>query len=472
MKGKNSKYNTYKNNRNSGSDHRYDSLMDLSTGRGTSLDKLEALRPKVHNIPPTAMREWYLANGFVQNIIDAPAEDATREWITIKTNRDSDLSLSRKIINRMSELKIQSKIKDLIRFSRMYSEGGFLYYGIKSDLPQTDSLLNTAIPAQILKLEYLNVFGPDSVSINHQGYNPLSSDYHRPEFSVSGVRVHTSRLEWLVHSYIPEERKGVSVIETILDAVKAQDTALWSVTSVIYEMAVKVFKSPDIIGMDPEKVAAFLAKMKAVINTQAAVALGKDEELTRIQDPGIANGIKQLFDFIFENLAGLARIPKSRLMGQAQGVITAGQYDLLTYYDTVAKFQELEMRPIVEKIIKLVINETEGEIYRELAGETDSLDWEFEFNPLWKLAPQEAADIDLKNAQSDQIYMTTAVLSPTDVRSKRFKELESFGAWDKTGLNFRPPVTAPPVSVPANNVKKAAEQGANNSGNAQNEPAA
>jgi len=425
------------------------------TGRGTSRDKLEGLTPLVRGMAAQEMRLWYMANGFIQNIVDAPAEDATREWITIRTNRDEDdpesgfkgLNISRLIQNRLTELGLQGKIKDLIRFSRMYREGGFLYFGVDAAVPQTQLVLSNALPTEFDRIEFINVFGPDRVSIRDDSTNPLSRYYHRLKYSVSGIDVHESRLCHLVHGYLPEEKTGMSVIETILDAVKAQDTALWSVTSVIFEMALWVFKSPEVKDMPPAQIAALLANMRAVMSTQSSMAIAEDESMERIETK--PEGLKELFDFIFENLAGLARIPKSRLMGQSQGVITAGQYDLLAYYDGVAKFQEIEERPVIEKAIDLVVHERSGEIWEALGGNADELDWEFEFNPLWRLGPVEQAEVDLKESQRDQIYITTAVLSPSEVRSRRFDDLEAFGKWEGQTVNMQQPVQLPPNATSA-----------------------
>ena len=447
---------------------RYDALVENDTGRGTSRDKVRRIQPGGHSMTEVEARQWYLANGFIQNIVDAPAEDATREWITIRTNRDTDepdtgargLGIARLIENRMTELGVREKLKELVRFSRMYNRGGFLFYGVIANTPQTDRELSREIPGQIKRLDYLNVISPEYVPIVEVNFDPLSRLYHHPQFQIMGSEVHRSRLSWMVHSYVPEERRGVSVIETILDAVLAQDTSLWSVIHLVFEMSVKVFKSPRVQDLDPEKLAEFLAKMRAVMSTMSMVAIDKDEDLGRVTDAEANSNLKQIFDFIFENLAGLARMPKSRLMGQSQGVITAGQYDLLNYYDNIAKFQELELRPIIEKIIGLIVRESDGAIHRALGGRVDGLDWEFDFNPLWRIAPGEEADIELKQAQTDQIYITSAVLDPTEVRARRFKELEEFSSWGTPAAGFRSPKIASPKSPGGESEKHAAGENA------------
>ena len=441
---------------------RYDSMIGLSTGRGTSRDKLERLNPNAKSFTATAVRDWYLSNGFIENIVDGPAEDAVREWITIKTNRDNDdpetgllgLGINRLIMNRFDELKLRDKIFNLIRFSRMYAEGGFLYCGVLADKPQTRAELITPMPS-IKKIDFVNVFGPDYVSIMNSYISPLSRNYNLRRYYISGYEVHNSRLWHFTRKYLDEEKRGISVVASILDPIKAQDTALWSVSTLVYEMAVWVFKSPDMKSMSPEKLAETLANMKAIMSTQSCMGIAEDEELLRISGSEAGKGFfKEIFDFIMENLAGMGQMPKSRLMGQSQGVITSGQFDLRGYYEGVEKMQEKDVRPGLDWLTGLVINEQGGEIYDLLKGDTSKLDWEIEFNPLWSEDPKEKADRELKEAQRDQIYITSGVLEPTEVRQMRFSDLEEFSTWEERPLDFSSPPLPEQTGNPEDEAKK------------------
>lgn len=402
---------------------RFDGFSQEEMGIGTGKDKLQKVKPVAEFMTVSDSQNWYLSNGFMQNIIDIPAEDSTREWIEIETNKD-DLNISRLIQNRLEELQFQRKLKDLIRFSRMYNQGGFLYYGIDHPIPQTDVILEKPIPLDLNKIDYINVFSPSSVVLHESEYNPLSKNYHNLDLKINSLKIHPSRFNWLVISFIPEKNTGVSVIQTIKDAVIAQGISLWSISSILSELSIKVFKSPQVDSSSPEKLYELLALIRTSISSQGVFAAGENESLERLE----ANvpGLKDIFDYLLENLSGLAKIPKSRLSGQSQGTITGGQYDLISYYDSIAKFQEIELRPILEKAILLIINERQGEIYKRLNGNINSLDWKFDFKPLWKLSETEESDIKLKQSQTDQIYISTAVLSPQEVRSKRFQDLENF----------------------------------------------
>ena len=429
-------------------DKRFDSMIGHSTGRGTSRDKLARLAPDVRQLASTVVRNWYMSNGFIQNIIDAPAEDAVKDWITIKTNRDTDgdlpgLGISRLIINRMDELGVREKFSDLVRFSRMYEEGGFMYIGVIADKPQVHSELAFPMPS-IDKIDYINVFGPDDVSVRTVTRSPLSKAYHTRKYIISGIETHESRLFHIVRKYLPEEERGISVISTILSPIIGQDTALWSISSLVYEMAVWVLKSPDFKHMSSTELANTLESVKSVMSTQGFMGISDDEELQRIVGTEAGKGfLKEAVEIIFENLCGMAQQPKSRLMGQSQGVITSGQFDLRGYYEGVNRMQETDGRPVLERIVYLIVNEKKGEIHKALGGDTSALDWEITFNPLWVEDPNEEADRKLKQAQIDQIYITTGVLSPSEIKQLRFSELEEFDDWEDQPLDF----SNPPLNI-------------------------
>ena len=343
-----------------------------------------------------------------------------------------DLNLSRMIENRLTELELQTKLEELVRYKRMYPNGGLMYFGIDSDqIPERDQL-KTPMPQNIKKIEYINVFSSEHANIIHQNnYDPLARNYHKLDIYIYGTLVHNSRYRWLVNQYSYEEMRGISVVDTIGDAIKAQDNALWSVTSLLLEMSVKVFKSSDIRDESPDDLMEYLELMRTTLSTQSVAAITNEESLERLNVSGIADsGLKQLFDFIFENLAGLAKIPKSRLNGQSHGVIGAGQYDLISYYDSVARDQELDLRPIIEYVIDLIVKEEAGDIYQALKGDITSLDWEFTFKPLWRLTEKEQTEVDLKKAQADGIYLKLGALSAADVRAQRFEELETFSQYE------------------------------------------
>jgi hypothetical protein len=220
---------------------------------------------------------------------------------------------------------------------------------------------------------------------------------------------------------------GISIIDVIFDAISAQDSALWSVSSMVQDMATKIFKSDIIRSMKKSKITELLLKLKNDMNTASAVAIGNDEDYQKLIH-GVTTGMGEVFEFIFDNLGGVSRMPRNTLLGKAHGVVTQGEYDTLNYYANIAKFQENDVRAVIKKNIDLIIHEQRGEIYKALGGKVESLDVEFTFKSLWKLDPVSQADSDLKNSQRDQIDIDCGKCNQIEARSldPRMDNLEDF----------------------------------------------
>jgi len=410
---------------------RFDGLVDPSTSRGSTIDKTVRLTGRSIIDNDSKNLSLFVSNGFVQNIVTAPALDSIREWITIKTNLDADdeeVNYSKMIEDRLEELGVRKKIYDLIFYSRLYAKGAFMYYSVKANQVQQGPILAQPIPSEIRSIEFINVIDNNGLVTleNKNSYDPTKNDYNQFRYHISGQEIHPSRLSWLVNNFIPKEQSGISVVQTVSDSIVAQDNALWSVATILNTMAMNIFKSDEIAELSPEQKGELLAKIKHLMITMSSMALKKEESFEQITLQ--ASGLKEMFDFVFDNMAGLSEIPKNILLGKSHGVVTAGEYDTLNYYANISRFQELELRKIIQKIIDMVISEKDGEIYRALNGNIDQIDATFEFNSLWKLDPVSQADKELKNSQRDQIDITVMKTSPSEARQldERYADLEPF----------------------------------------------
>lgn len=370
------------------------------------------------------------ACGFANNIASIPAQDMTREWITITTNRDEDLKISRLIQNRITDLELPKKIKEIIRFSRIYPRGGFAYIGVLSALPQDDRELTEPINLDDLEqIDFVHVVDDsDRVTVMiFNRYDPTKSDYLRPHFYVMGKPVDQSRLVWMVKDFYPTDLLGVSMMELCYDCISAQESALWSVSHLVRDMATKVLSSDEIAGMPADKRIELTTILSHLMDTTSTIILRSQDKFEKIMSqPGPA--IKDIFDFIFDNLGGISEMPRNILLGKAHGVVTAGEYDALSYYNTIKKTQELEVRPIIEKFIDLIIHEKRGDVYKALNGKVDELDWDFEFNPVYRLDEVAQTARELTAAQRDQIDVTIGKMNPDEARmlDPRMDTLEDF----------------------------------------------
>lgn len=429
-----------------------DSFVDPLTSRGSAEDRTVRLRGTTRVNANLDNLSKYISNGFVQNIIEMPAEDATGEWITIEATLDGEQNdeIAEMIDNRMKDLNIQSKLEDLIRYSRLNANGAFFYYAVKANQIQEGPILAQPIPEQIKSIQFINVIDDsDKVTIvNKNTSDATKEDYNQMKFSIHSQEIHPSRLSWLVNSWIPSQTTGISIVQTINDAIVAQDSGLWSSATLLQSMALNIFKSDEIADLSPTQKAELLAKIKHLMITYSAIALKSEEGFEQLSLQ--MTGMKELFEFIFNNLSGLSKIPQKILLGQAHGIIGAGEWDSLNYFSRISRFQENKLRDIIQKIVNMVVREENGEIYQALNGNFEGFDAAFTFNNLWKLDPVAEADTELKSSQRDQIDITMGKTSPEEARSldPRYAHLEPFEMDRTMPPNMTPPISSGPEEKP------------------------
>ncbi len=139
-----------------------------------------------------------------------------------------------------------------------------------------------------------------------------------------------------------------------------------------------------------------------------------EEEFSR--DTVNLGGIADVLQQFALRLAAAADMPVTLLMGQSPaGLNATGASDIRFFYDRIAAKQKKRMLPQLRKLIRLIMLSADGP--------TDGQEpekWSITFRPLYQMTDAEQADIRLKVAQTDQIYINAQVLSPEEVAASAF----------------------------------------------------
>jgi phage-related protein (TIGR01555 family) len=440
---------------------RYDGFIHGDSGAGTNADALTKMVPHVFDLTPREARSWYLSSGLIQNIIDAKPSDATRKWIALKTNLDTKdnkkQNLSRLIMNRLDELGLKQKLFDLLQADNLYNKPSYLFPVFLARDPQTAEKFSEEMPAEINKIIAINLITPDHYQTQRRSRNPLSSLYHKKYIKVSGNEIHDSRLIKLEKTFFDEEQKGISLLENILDTVKAHSNGVWSISHLLRELSAKIFQSDEIDNIKDDDKKSFLQKIKSVWSTMNAILIKKNEDFKRLSSMNEMSGFKDSIDFVITSLSMVAGgMPRTRIAGQSAGVIRADQ-DVLGWYEKINSDQENKIRPIIEFYINLVLREKDGRIYPLVKNKLETLDWQFTFNNLSVPDPQEDAKTNLINAQTHQIYLTTGVLTPDEIRAEIRPDLEPFAEYRGQEFDLEQPEIPKPDLTGEPDTKKTAE---------------
>lgn len=427
-----------------GADH----FKDLKTSKGGSKDQSNRQIAGA-KLSDAELLSYYKSGGFTQTIIDRIAKDSVRNWFSIKCDYNGK-DIGRMIQNRFDELGIRKKIKELMTWKMVFNSGSAIYISTshndsigKQDEPITLSTLKA--------IDFINVIDePSRLSIQIPNRNDVSKkDYNKIDFFLGGTIVDPSRIRWICESFVPQDREGTSVAQRIKDAIIAADNGLWSSSLMLKDIGSKVFKSKWLLGLSPLDRANFLAQLSYTVDSQSAIALDTDEEYSRIQN-GSLQGIQNVYDFIMDYLAGTAGISRLVLLGKAHGVVGSDDNEAYNYYASIKQNQISDIVPILDYLVKLVLHEQSGEIFKLTKGESKNLDWEIEPESLVELSPKAKAEIRLLDSQADQIDITIGKASPQEVKEldERYSGIldsEEISDIEQSKLNLEPPPLNPMI---------------------------
>lgn len=372
-----------------------DAYSDATTGRGSGNDR--AGRPQGGQAPksPEALLALYKSNGAMQRIVNAPADDATRKGFKVLTDDPQDDVM---IQQRWSELDLQSKFRDLVKFMQIYPQGSALFIGLLASEMERQRDFGKPMPPGILEVDFVNSlnhpgdFTVQSVAVN----DPTMREFDNVFFRISGKAVHPSWVLWLVSEWDKKDGEGISRVNSTYDAVVAQDSALWSVSTMVQQLSVTIYESSWFTGMKPTKKQEMASKIRNFMETNSFWGIKKGEKVDRLDYH--FQGLKDILDFIFQNIALYSQIPQNILIGRAQGILTAAEEDTINYYSFINQFQKSKLERLYRRMIDILLTEQRGELWKKHHGK---LLYEIEWLPLWELAPSLKAEIELSNSKRD-----------------------------------------------------------------------
>ncbi|RYB03241.1 DUF1073 domain-containing protein [Lichenibacterium ramalinae] len=217
------------------------------------------------------------------------------------------------------------------------------------------------------------------------------------------MTLHPSRVVRFLGNPLPDPWTAASpwsdsVLQALYDAVHAAALTTAGATSLMHEAKVDIVTVPNLSEhlSSADTTAqlsarfAYAAAMKSINNL---LLLGDGETWSRQAiDFG---GLPEMVRCFLQVAAGAADIPVTRLLGQSpSGLSATGESDTRNYYDMIAARQELDLRPQLERLDRLML--------RSAGLDPGALT--FAFRPLWQLDAASAAAIALQKAQASQIY--------------------------------------------------------------------
>lgn len=347
----------------------------------------------------------YRGSWIVGVIVDAVADDMTREGINVTTNKGEENLKEFK--SALSRLKIYQSLNALIKWGRLYG-GAIAVLQIKGQNLSTPLNLDTIAKDQFQGIVVYDRWqlnpvltklidsGPD---MGLPAYYDIVNDPRatQPDFKTATgqIRVHHSRIVRMTGIDLPyfqaitEMMWGESNLERLWDRLIAFDDATLNSANLIQKALLRtvgVNGLRELIAAGGEAQAGVIAQFEMMRSLQVNEGITLiDKEDTFATSAYTFTGLSDLLLQFGQQLSGAAGVPLIRLFGQPPaGLGASGEDDIRLYYDNINAQQESKLRNGFEMIIKVM--------WRSCFGQACPDDMEFTFEPLWQMSATDKAN--------------------------------------------------------------------------------
>lgn len=415
-----------------------DGLANVMSGMGTTADRRSYAGYNFWVAQPAQVEAAYRTSWLMRKIIDAPATDMTRTWRAWQTDRD----IIEKLEKEEKRLRLKAKCKRALTLARLWG-GGLIVIGVKGQ--GADPMLELK-PEQCKKggLTYLRVFARQQVTVGPE-ITDLESPWHgEPEYysvtPVGGtaIKIHPSRVAAFIGQPTPEGSTmsvewfwGDPLYQSIENALQNADLSQDGFATLIDEAKLDIIKIPGLMdNVASDEYESRLLKRLQLVKTgqslwRAKVIDGKEDwEQRQIT----WTGMPDILIAFLQMVAGAADIPITRLLGTSpKGLQSTGEGEEKDYHAMIEAKQDEMLAPALDRIDQFLIRSALGDFPDDI--------W-YRFNPLVRLTPKEASEVEKNRATAVKIYSDTGLFDTTALATIAKNAITESGQWPGSEIAF------------------------------------
>lgn len=387
-------------------------------------------------VSDTELADLYAGNGLFSTIIDAPADDATKNGIDLGIK---DKDLQKQLDNHLQTIRYQSKFAKALRWARLF--GGAAVVMLVDDGRLLQDPLNWR---DVHGVEELLVYGRNEMYplwVNGYENNPDDEDYRRggtgiPEYyqvnSVYGnYVVHSSRCLVFHNSDIPESSTMANLYRTwgipeylrIREELRNASIGPGYSIRLLERLSMVTYKMKNLAGVlstadGEDTVLQRMEMLDLARNLLNMVIIDADGEDVGVQSLSVA-GVKDILDNACAMLSAVSHIPQTRLFGRSPaGENATGESDLENYKEFVGGLQNGDLRDNTRTLVELILR---GMVWNREVEEIP--EYTVTYKSAWSPSDDEkaaqdqaAAAAQLTRAQTAGTYVTNGIVEAEEVR--------------------------------------------------------
>ena len=352
-------------------------------------------------------------------VADIPVDDAMREGAIIE---HEDAEVIAEVEKRMTELCLEEDIDDLVKWARVFGSAVMIAVTSDNDMAGPVNAIGKGDLKNFAVLDRFDIFSTqrDNNPLSKTYFDPLSYQLSKAGWSIDPSRVikidgvtATNYTKQLLNGW------GLSIYERGYSTITDSQTSTNWINNLLAQSNVDIFKIKGLneaITNDKDDAIAkarisAAQDMKSIIN---GIALDSEDDYVNISKSFA--GLNEINMGMLSLVSGAFDIPLTRLLGKgADGLNATGEGDLKNYYDKVRSLQTTDIKQAYEFALKF--------ISFDLFGEDKKLT--VSFPPLFQLSAHQQAELENKNALTDQTHINNGTIDETDAR-KRLAQSEMY----------------------------------------------
>jgi phage-related protein (TIGR01555 family) len=387
-----------------------DSFQNFASNIGLGTDNQSTAGTYGFN-PITRIRlilEWaYRGSWICRMAVRTVADDMTKQGVTLGSDMDpQDRDLLQTAFSK--KFMIFGKLAETIGWGRLYGGAGAVMLLDGHDLSKPLDVSRVS-PGQFCGLLPLDRWMVDP-SLNDLVTDLRSPDLGKPKYytvvadapAAPRQKIHHTRFlrfegdDLPYYQRLSENLWGLSVLESVFDRILAFDSSTQGAAQLVYRAHIRnlsISGLREIIGTGGKMLDALIEQiewMRRWQGNEGVTILDSEDRFESLQYTFA--GLDTVLIQMGQQISGALQIPLVRLFGQSPaGLNSTGESDMRMYYDGILSQQERHLRPPLEVLIR-VIAQSEGVKIPD--------NFNFEFVPLWQLAPEQKAAISAQTTQS------------------------------------------------------------------------
>ncbi|MDR0805956.1 MAG: DUF1073 domain-containing protein [Enterobacteriaceae bacterium] len=412
--------------------------LEQPTISGVAMDSIDGSIPifkggDMYGVPE-AQACWYASQSFigynmcalisknwlVDKACNMPARDAIRQGYNINCDDQAIINILKKSAKRYH---VNRAAREFIHLGRVFGGRIALFVVESTDPDYYEKPFNLD---GVAKGSYKGIsqidpqwITPDLIADNIQ--DPASLGFYEPTYYMIGSRrYHKTHLIKFIPYPVPDVLKpqynyfGVSVPERIYERVYAAERTANEAPQLAMTKRMLTMGIPDIASADKNTVAENMQYFLSMRDNYGVNVSDADTVFNQF-DTSLAD-LDATIMTQYQLVAAASGVPATKLLGTTpKGFNATGEYDEASYHEDLESIQSNDLEEFLQRHYQIALRN---------AG-LSVIDIDISWQPLDSPTAGEYADIELKKAQTDQIYVNIGAIDGEDIFQKISTDKES-----------------------------------------------